>query len=236
MSSNLMQAGQYTRARGFTRISVAMWFCRNQHINLAFLYNVEPGARRPDAGAGPAPQNARCGTEPTGLPVMVKSTSDHEAAAKKKPKAARVEIPVDAVMIRQITRAKKVAVAQVTSNFQEPHHSDMLTPEQAKADVDALDDDDVADFEPTVVPALAGNVSEASDNIEVTAKTIEKAPKPKPKAATGGEEDSWRRRQLASHNPSPAMGLNSPVTDWPKLDGNDDSSTVPSQGRAVAAR
>ncbi|KAG6613416.1 uncharacterized protein IUM83_04510 [Phytophthora cinnamomi] len=127
-------------------------------------------------------------------PVPVAHMKGSKAAAKKKAKAARVEIPVDAVMIRQIKRAKKVAVAQVTSDVQEPRHSDTLRPEQAKADVDALmasppltpgspvvsdtptsDDDDVADVEPTIVPALAGKVSEASGNIEVAAKAIEEA-------------------------------------------------------------
>ncbi|KAG6623875.1 uncharacterized protein IUM83_02079 [Phytophthora cinnamomi] len=75
----------------------------------------------------------------------------------------------------------------------ERRHSDTLTPEQAKADVDALmasppltpgspvvsdtpmsDDDDVADFEPTIVPVLAGKVSEAFGNIEVAAKPLKR--------------------------------------------------------------
>ncbi|KAG6623665.1 uncharacterized protein IUM83_01806 [Phytophthora cinnamomi] len=127
-------------------------------------------------------------------PVPVAYVKGSKAAAKIKAKAARVEIPVDAVMIRQIKRAKKVAVAQVTSDVQETRRSDTLTPEQAKADVDALmavspltphspvvsntsmsGDDDVEDVESSVVPALAGKVSEASGNIEVAAKAIEEA-------------------------------------------------------------
>ncbi|KAJ8524456.1 hypothetical protein ON010_g16664 [Phytophthora cinnamomi] len=44
----------------------------------------------------------------------------------------------------------------------------------------------------------------------------EMKPKPKPKGETRGEEDSRRRRQLATHNPSPVIGPNSPIADWPK--------------------
>ncbi|KAJ8576478.1 hypothetical protein ON010_g2733 [Phytophthora cinnamomi] len=55
-------------------------------------------------------------------------------------------------------------------------------------------------------------------------------------AEAGCAEDSRRWRQLANHNPSPVIGPNSPIADWLKLVGDDDSSTVPSEARAVAAR
>ncbi|KAJ8574496.1 hypothetical protein ON010_g4715 [Phytophthora cinnamomi] len=155
-------------------------------------------------------------------PVPVAYVKGSKAAAKIKAKAARVEIPVDAVMIRQIKRAKKVAVAQVTRDVQETRRSDTLTPEQAKADVDALmavspltphspvvsntsmsGDDDVEDVEPSVVPALAGKVSEASGNIEVAAKAIEEAMAPN---AGGRMGISLQQQGMGAPSPSSNIG------------------------------
>ncbi|KAE9194328.1 hypothetical protein PF004_g20755 [Phytophthora fragariae] len=111
-------------------------------------------------------------------------------APKKKAKSARVEIPVDVALVKPVGKPKGVASAQATRAEPGSCSSEELTPEQAKADVDALmgspppgspvvsdtemsDDDDVDDFDPANVQALAGKVSEASGKIEAGAKAIE---------------------------------------------------------------
>ncbi|GMF21560.1 unnamed protein product [Phytophthora fragariaefolia] len=109
---------------------------------------------------------------------------------KKKGKLTRSEIPVDMAHVKPVGKPKTVATVQAARAKSGPLNTEALTPEQAKADEDELmgspppgspvvsdsemsDDDDVDDFDPTGVQALAGKVSEASGKIEAGSKAIE---------------------------------------------------------------